>query len=69
MLQLLFRTLESKRASFEQARQCGDLAQEIPIEPESNLLICGNGIFSYADDESLHRLIKSQLGGGRTRTR
>lgn len=64
MLQLLFRTLESKRASFEQARQCGDLTQEIPIEPESNLLICGNGIFSCVDDESLQGLIESQLGGG-----
>lgn len=65
MLQLLFRTLASKRASFEQARQCGDLTQEIPIEPESNLLICGNGIFSCVDDESLQGLIESQLGGGR----
>ena len=65
MLQLLFRTLESKRASFEQARQYGDLTQEIPIEPESNLLICGNGIFSCVDDESLQGLIESQLGGGR----
>lgn len=64
MLQLLFRILESKRASFEQARQCGDLAQEIPIEPESSLLICGNGIFPYTDDESLQGLVKSQLGGG-----
>lgn len=65
MLQLLFRILESKRTGFEQARQCGDLTQEIPIEPESNLLICGNGIFSCVDDESLQGLIESQLGGGR----
>lgn len=64
MLQLLFRTLESKRASFEQARQCGDLAQEIPIEPESNLLICGNGIFSYADDESLQGAYRIAVRGG-----
>ena len=34
MLQLLFRILEGKRASFEQAlRITGDLAREIPIEP------------------------------------
>lgn len=65
MLQLLFRILEGKRASFEQALHNGDLAREIPIEPESNLLICGNGIFPYTDDESLQGLIESRLGGGR----
>lgn len=64
MLQLLFRILEGKRASFEQARQCGDLAQEISIEPESSLLICGNGIFPYTDDESLQGAYRIAVRGG-----
>lgn len=60
----LFAPLERRRASFKQALESGEMSREILVSQAQNLLICGNGIFPYADERELGALLKSRLGGG-----
>ncbi|WP_407379147.1 hypothetical protein [Helicobacter sp.] len=67
----LFVPLQKRRATFNQALDSGEMSHEIPVSEAQDLLICGNGIFSYVSKRDLQALLQSQLsgGGGRTRTR
>ncbi|MCI6218236.1 MAG: hypothetical protein MR629_06890 [Helicobacter sp.] len=55
-----------KTTTFTQATIDGEIREEILIHPEENMLVCGNGVFTYKDANTLNQLIKKQLveGGG-----
>lgn len=53
-----------KTTTFTQAAIDGEIREEILIHPEENMLVCGNGVFTYKDANTLNQLIKKQLGGG-----
>ena len=56
--------IKKRQTTHEQALQCGEISQEIPIYEQENLLVCGNGIFPYKTQTQLHELIESNGGGG-----
>lgn len=64
MINTLLKFLESKTTIFEKAKLTGDLIDEIEVYPQTNILMCGNGIFSFKSEQELQELIISNGGGG-----
>ena len=63
MINTLLKFLESKTTTFEKAKLTGDLIDEIEVYPQTNILMCGNGIFSFKSEQELQELIISNRGG------
>ncbi|WP_394950803.1 glycosyltransferase family 61 protein [uncultured Helicobacter sp.] len=63
MLQFLCKALQSRTTTFEQAKAEGEIIQDIEVYPSKNILVCGNGIYTYKDTSELDELVNT-LGGG-----
>lgn len=66
MLQFLCKVLQSRTTTFEQAKVEGEIIQDIEVYPSKNILVCGNGIYTYKDTSELDELVNTLGGGGFT---